>query len=154
MSRSTKLPNYVVKPFGDLSKTMKKIYKDRERAITDDLDAKSYMGTFGLSIPDPIDYDFWEPESMTTRKRTVPKLQRHPKMERPKQNLGRFIRPNGNRRQQRIAREIKDRRVESERFDPWNERGEIHVDRNPLEGYKIAFYKFFVFLYFLVLLIT
>ena len=135
MSDRPKLPNHVVKPFGELSKTMKKIYKDRERAISDDLDSQSYMGAFGLSIPEPMDYDFWEPESMTLRKRTVPKLKRNPKMEPPKQNLGRFIRPNGNRRQQRIAREIQDRRIASERFDPWNERGEISVVRDPLEGY-------------------
>lgn len=137
MPESPKLPYHVVKPFGELSKSMKKIYKDRERAISDDLDRQSYMGSFGLSIPEPIDYFFWEPESMTTRKRTVPKLKRNPKMEPPKPNLGRFIRPNGNRRQQRIAREIKDRRVEPERHDPWNERGEISVARDPLDGYKL-----------------
>ena len=137
MTDHTKLPNHVVDPFGEVSKVMKKLYKARERAITDDLDRQSYMGSFGLSVPDPIDYDFWEPESMTTRKRTVPRLKRNPKMKPPNQNLGRFVRPNGNLRQQRIAREIRDRRIPSERHDPWNERGEISVARDPLEGYHI-----------------
>ena len=131
-----KLPNHVVKPFGDLDRSLKRLYIDRERAITNDLDRQNYLGSFALSIPDPIDYDFWEPESMTVRKRTVPKLIRNPKMAPPNMNSGRFIRPNGTRRIQRIAQEIADRRQPSGRHDPWNERGELHASRSSSESYK------------------
>ena len=131
MSKKVKLPNYIVDPFSVLTKRQKQVCREAETKANADLNKRHYLGPFALGIPDPLDYDFWEPESMTIRKKSKieQKLKRNPKMNPPDKNLGRFIRPNGNRRQQRIAKEIKDRRVASGRFDPWNESNELELTR-------------------------
>ena len=129
--RAVKLPNHVVDPFSPLTKDQKRLCRKVEVRRSNELDSQHYLGTFALSIPDPLDYFFWEPESMTTRRRSKigQKLIRSPKMKPPEKNLGRFIRPNGNRRQQRIANEIKARRVAAAvPHDPWNEAGELEIE--------------------------
>ena len=132
MSKKIKLPNYVVDPFAVLTLDQKRLLRKVEKRSVDELDSQHYLGQFALDIPEPLDYDFWEPESMTTRKRgkNQLKMQRNPNMKPPDKNLGRFVRPNGNRRQQRISNEIKARRVAAERFDPWNESNELTLQRS------------------------
>ena len=134
MPRRVKLPSHVVRPFGDMSDEDRKKNRVRERAVIHDLDNKSYLGTFGLSVPDPMDYSFWEPESMTTRKKTTSKLVRNPDMPPPKKSAGRFKRPNGTRRRDRIRKEIADQGIVAPRFDPWNESGELTVKMSESEG--------------------
>ena len=131
MSKKVKLPNYIVDPFSVLTGRQKQVCREAETKANADLNKRHYLGPFALEIPEPLDYDFWEPESMTLRKKSKieQKLQRNPKMNPPDKNLGRFIRPNGDRRQQRIAKEIKDRRVAPGRFDPWNESNELELTR-------------------------
>ena len=133
MSKRVKLPYYIVDPFSKLNLQQKDLLRKIEAKATNDLNDRHHLGSFALDIPDPLDYDFWEPESMTTRRRDKinQKLVRKPTMVQPDKNLGRFIRPNGNRRQQRIASEIAARRVAAERHDPWNESGELGLSRPP-----------------------
>ena len=131
MSKKPKLPNHIVDPFARLTIEQRNLCRRTERKAVADLDSRHHLGQFALGVPDPLDYDFWEPESMTSSRRSKvnQKLKRSPKMKPPEKNLGRFHRPNGNRRQQRIANEIAARRVVAERHDPWNESNELTLTR-------------------------
>ena len=68
----TRLPNWNNDPFYHLTKQEKRALKEMARSFSESLVQKNPNGTFALGVPNKLRGRFWEPESMTKRKRKLP----------------------------------------------------------------------------------